>query len=289
MSDHAAVISLAPWHRERTASLRLYLAFVRLAFLKFLAYRLRYYTGVISYTIFIAGNAYLYRALFASRPEAAGAVEIGGFTLSEMITYIAIAWIGRSFTFNNIDRTLAHQVQQGEIAMQLIKPLHVQSVMMFEALGEAGFRLLLFTVPIMVVGVPLFDIGAPPAPALYGGTVLSFLFALVINAQLNFLVGCLAFYLKNIDGVIRAKAISLDFLAGVLVPFSFFPAWVQTLAAWLPFQGLGYVPVMIYLGKRTGPDLAIALLGQAVWAIGLFVAGRWLWNRALRAVTLQGG
>ena len=282
-------VALAPWRRDRAASLRLYVSFVRLAFLKFLAYRLRYYTGVISYTVFVAGNAYLYRALFASRPEALGETQIGGLTLAQMVTYIAVAWIGRSFTFNNIDRTLSDQIQRGEIAMQLIKPFHVQTVMMFEAIGEAAFRLLLFTVPIMIVVVPLFGVMAPPQPQLYAWTLLSFVLALVINCQLNFLVGCLAFYLKNIDGVIRAKHISLDFLSGVLIPFSFFPIWVQTAVAWLPFQGLSYVPVTIYLGQRRGEDLVAALLVQAVWALGLFLIGRRLWSRALRAVTLQGG
>ena len=245
------------------------MGFVRLAFLKFLAYRLRYYTGVVSYTIFVAGNAYLYQALFASRPEAADA-QIGGLTLPEMITYIAVAWIGRSFTFNNIDRNLAMQVQQGEIAMQLIKPLHPQTVMLCEAVGEAAFRLLLFTLPIMVVVVPLYGIEGPPRPELYGWTLLSFLLALLLGSSLNFLVGCLAFELKNINGVIRAKHISLDFLSGVLVPFTFFPGWFQTVVGWLPFQGLSYVPVTIYLGKRAarrggpGPARAGALGGGAV-------------------------
>jgi len=280
---------LAPWRRDRLASLQLYLGFVRLAFLKFLAYRLRYYTGVVSYTIFVAGNAYLYRALFASRPEMAGTVEIGGFTLPEMITYIAVAWIGRSFTFNNIDRTLSTQVQQGEIAMQLIKPLHVQTVMMFEAVGEAAFRLLLFTVPIMVVVVPLFGIQGPAHPSLYAWTLLSFVLALIVGSQLNFLVGCLAFDLKNISGVMRAKHISMDFLSGVLVPFSFFPAWVESLVGYLPFQALSYVPVTIYLNQHTGAGLWRALGLQALWAVVLFLAGRMLWNRAMRRVTLQGG
>lgn len=284
-----AAAVLAPWRRDRRGSLRLYLSFVRLAFLKFLAFRLRYYTGVVSYTIFVAGHAYLYRALFASRPEPLADVRIGGLELAEMITYVAIAWIGRSFTFNNIDRTLSHQIQQGEIAMQLIKPFHVQTVMMFEAAGEAAFRLLLFTLPIMVVVVPVFGIGGPPHSYLIGWTLLSFVLALVINSQLNFLIGCLAFYLKNIDGVIRAKHISLDFLSGVLIPFSFFPVWFQTVVAWLPFQGLTYVPVTIYLGKRLGVDLYSAVLVQAAWAVGLFLVGRWLWTRAVRAVTLQGG
>jgi len=279
---------LAPWRRDRAATLRLYVGFVRLAFLKFLAYRLRYYTGVISYTIFVTGNAYIYQALYESRPAAEG-LEIGGLTLPEMITYIAVAWIGRSFTFNNIDRTLSSQVQQGEIAMQLIKPLHPQTVMMFEAVGEAAFRLLLFTLPIMVVVVPLYKIQGPADPLTYAWTLLSFILALVMGSQLNFLVGCLAFDLKNITGVIRAKHISLDFLSGVLVPFTFFPIWFQTLMGWLPFQGLSYVPVTIYLGKRSGDDLWLGLGLQLVWAVALFLAGRLYWNRAVRRVTVQGG
>ena len=288
MSESTTVAAppiLTPWRRDRAATLRLYLGFVRLAFLKFLAYRLRYYTGIVSYTIFVTGNAYLYRALFESRVD----TQIGGLTLPEMVTYIAVAWIGRSFTFNNIDRTLASQVQKGEIAMQLIKPLHPQTVMMFEAMGEAAFRLLLFTLPIMAVVVPLYDIQGPAQPELYGWTALSFLLALVVGSQINFLVGCLAFDLKNITGVMRVKHISMDFLSGVLVPFTFFPSWAQTLMTFLPFQSLSYVPVTIYLGKRTGDDLAAAIVLQIIWALGLFIAGRLAWNRAMRRVTLQGG
>ncbi|MFO7653259.1 MAG: ABC-2 family transporter protein [Candidatus Krumholzibacteriia bacterium] len=289
----AARPTLVPWRRSRASSRALYFNFIRLAFLKYLAYRLRYYTGVLSYTIFVAGNYYLYTALYTSRSdlaETAGRVaEIGGLTLGEMITYVGLAWIGRSFYFNNIDRTLSYQVQQGEIAVHLIKPFHLQTVMMFEAVGEAGFRLMMFTVPIVAVIVPLFDIQGPAQPALLGWTVLSFALAFVINSQINFLVGCLAFYLKNINGVIRAKMISMDFLTGVMIPFTFFPEWVQSVLARLPFQYIGYVPVTIYLGKRTGPDLVEALLLQAAWGLGLFLAGRWVWNRSVRHVTLQGG
>ena len=54
MTERVLEVALAPWRRDRSASLRLYVTFVRLAFLKFLAYRLRYYTGVVSYTIFVA-------------------------------------------------------------------------------------------------------------------------------------------------------------------------------------------------------------------------------------------
>jgi ABC-2 type transport system permease protein len=294
MMDAAQVVAsaaLRPWRRTATATAGLYGHFIRLAFLKFLAYRLRYYTGVVSYTIFVAGHYYLYGALFASRVIEPGATEasIGGLTLQEMITYVAVSWIGRSFYFNNIHRDLSRMIEDGSISLQLIKPYHVQTVMMFEAVGEAGFRLIMFSLPIMVVVVPLFGIQGPAEPMLLAATLFSFCLALVIYSQINFLVGLLAFYLKNIQGVMRAKMVAFDFLTGVVLPFSFFPEWFQTVAAWLPFQYISYVPVTIYLGKRPGGELTEALLIQIAWAVGLWLAARWSYAFSVRRVTVQGG
>lgn len=289
MSNQLNPAILEPWRRTAAGSVGLYFHFIRLAFLKFLAYRLRYYTGVVSYTIFVSGHYYLYTALFASRVADAGDATIGGLTLSEMITYVAVSWIGRSFYFNNIARDLMRMITEGEIAMQLIKPFHVQTVMMFEAIGESAFRLIMFTLPIMVLIVPLFHIGGPPDSILYLWTFISFCLALVIYSQINFLLGCLAFNMKNIQGVLRAKMVSMDFLTGVVVPFTFFPEWFQRAVEWLPFQGISYIPVTIYLGKRPGDELYAALLLQLAWAVGLFVAGRLIWRYSVRHVVVQGG
>lgn len=279
--------TLKPWRRGRAATLGLYGNFVRLAFLKLLAYRLRYYTGVISYSVYVAGFYFLYSALFASRTE--GGHTIGGLTLEQMITYVAVSWIGRSFYFNNIARDLAGLIENGEIAMQLIKPFNLQTVMMFEVVGESAFRLLLFTGPIMVVIVPLFGIQGPPDVALYGWTILSFTLAMLIYTQFNFLLGCLAFHTKNINGVLRAKMVGLDFLTGVIVPFTFFPLWFQKVVVWLPFQGMSYIPVTIYLGQREGTDLYAALGVQLFWGVLLFLIGRLVWSYSVSRVMVQGG
>jgi len=287
MISQAPNAQLKPWRRSRQGTLGLHGNFIRLAFLKFLAYRLRYYTGVLTYTIYVAGFYFLYRALFASKTD--GGSLIGGLTLDEMITYVAISWIGRSFYFNNIARELSGQIRDGEIAMQLIKPYNLQTVMMFEVVGESIFRLLLFTLPIMIVVVPLFGIQGPPDPALYAWSFLSFSLALVIYTQFNFLLGCVAFYTKNIQGVLRAKMVAMDFLTGVLVPFTFFPDWFQTVVSWLPFQGISYIPVTIYLGKRPGVELYSGLAVQLFWSVVLYLLARMVWNRAVKQITVQGG
>ena len=44
-----------------TNTLTLYLEFTRITFIKMLAYRLRYYTGDVTYVVFVAGNVFLFR------------------------------------------------------------------------------------------------------------------------------------------------------------------------------------------------------------------------------------
>jgi ABC-2 type transport system permease protein len=269
-----------------TATLALYLEFTRITYLKMLAYRLRYYTGVVSYLIFVAGNTFLYRAVYAGLPE--GTV-LGGYDESSIVTYIAIAWIGRSLTFNNIDREISSQVTEGNIAQSLMKPIDFQAMTFFGALGEAGFRLTLFTLPISLVVFPLFHVRGPAGLEAAVGAAISFFLAFLVNSGVNFIVGTFALHLKSILGLVRAKYILLEFLTGALVPLSFFPQPWRTIVEALPFPAIGYVPVTIWMGQRSGAELWSALGLQAFWALALYLTGVALWNWGVRRTTVQGG
>ncbi|NNE44349.1 MAG: hypothetical protein HKN12_09080 [Gemmatimonadetes bacterium] len=268
------------------APLRLYLEFTRVTFLKMLAYRLRYYTGIVTYLVFVAGNAFLFRAVYAALPEGA---SVGGYDVDGIVTYLAIAWIGRSLTFNNIDRELSSAVTDGQIATNLMKPINFQAMTYFGALGEMGFRLVLFTIPISVVIFPLFGVQKPPTFTAGAAAVLSFGLAFLVNSGVNFIVGTFALRLKSILGLVRAKYIALEFLTGALVPLSFFPGTFRQIAEWLPFSAIGYVPVTIWMGQRTGAELGQALLFQAAWAVALYLIGAALWRSGVRRLSVQGG
>ena len=121
-----------------------YLGFVSGTFQKMLAYRLRYYTGIVSYLIYVAINYFIWKAVFADR--APGAL-IDGYDLAGMTTYVAVGWIARSFYFNNVDREIGDQVQKGEIALALARPVSYQGTVLAGAIGEGTFRFLCFSLP----------------------------------------------------------------------------------------------------------------------------------------------
>lgn len=282
MSDSASVYaSPSLWSR-----IPVYAAFMRIAFLEILAYRLRYVTGILTYLLFVSVHYFIWSAVYANQAD--GSV-INGFTLPEMITYITIGWVSRSLYFSNIDEEIDDLVRSGQISLYLLRPVSFQFMMLSHAIGQSLFRLFFFTAPIALVVFGVYEV-QPPASLRDG-----LLFLLVIGigffmlAFVNFLIGMLAFSFKSIDGVMRSKYYLVQLLSGLLLPLSYFPKSIETVLSWLPFQALTYLPLKFYLGKIPEEQMLSTILFQVGWVIVLGTLGVLLWKRATAKLTIQGG
>lgn len=279
-------VALAEFRHELRRSIPLYVAFVRNAFLNMLAYRLRYFTGIITYLLFVSVHYFIWQAVFSGHPEG---FEINGFTLSEMISYVAIGWVSRSLYFSSIDNEIDELVRSGQISIYLLRPVHFHTMMLSQAAGESIFRLLFFTVPISLVIFALFPVSFPASLGSLAYFLLSTALSFLVLAEINFMTGLCAFWFKSIQGVMRAKYFLVQLLSGLLLPLSFFPATVQRIAECLPFKAIAYIPLQLYLGKLSGSDAWAALGEQVLWYVLLAMASYFLWRAAVRVLTLQGG
>ena len=261
----------------------IYFEFARMSFLKILAYRLRYYTGIVGYFINVSVYYFIWSAIYGS------STDVAGYNLRQMTTYVAVGWIIRSFYFNNVDREMAAEVSEGKIAINLIKPVDPQLMYVAQTAGEACFRAILFTLPIAAVLLLVYPISLPASLASGLLFVPSCCLALLIFTLLNFMVGTLALHIVSIMGVIRAKYAIVEFFSGLLIPISFFPPGLQRIIAFFPFQYVSFTPLQIYLGKVRGPAAWEALSIQALWVLFLFGSGRVFWKLSTRRLSVQGG
>ena len=197
---------------------RTYGEFARIGFVDTLAYRLRYYTGIFTYFIYVSIYYFIWKAIFAHSSH------IEGFDFSQILTYIAVGWIIRSFYFNNIDQDLATQVTEGTLVMNLIKPVNLESAMIAQALGQSMFRLALLTAPTALVLFLVYPVRRPASWLHFGAFFLSVIFSFFIVAGINYAVGTFAIRLKSILGLLRAKYFLLELFSGLLLPISFFPS-----------------------------------------------------------------
>lgn len=68
-----------------------YLDFIRIRFLTMLAYRVNYYSGILIYSLNIGVYYFTWKAIYGDGGE------LGGFTASQMTTYLAVSWMARAF------------------------------------------------------------------------------------------------------------------------------------------------------------------------------------------------
>ena len=85
------------------------------------------------------------------------------------MTYVAVGWIIRTFYYNNIDREMANDVQQGHIAAKLARPVNYQGMQISQAIGESVFRLIMFTIPTGAVILLIYPVQAPISGLAAGG------------------------------------------------------------------------------------------------------------------------
>lgn len=261
-----------------------YAEFTRIGFVNILAFRLRYFTGIITYFLNVTIYYFIWSAVFQHTTG-----SIAGFNLRQMITYVSVGWIIRSFYWNTIDQEMAYEVIEGKIAMDLIKPVSVLWMWIFRAMGESAFRLGLLTVPTAIVVSLVFPVQGPASGTDFALFLIGVLGSFFLMGAINFMIGTCAIPLKSILAMIRAKYWLVELLSGLLIPMTYFPKAAQIILAWLPFEHIAYTPLSIYLGKFPTNKAIELLCIEWAWVVILLFAAHWWWERATKKITIHGG
>jgi ABC-2 type transport system permease protein len=271
----------------RALNLAPYREFARVGFVNILAFRLRYYTGIITYLLNVTVYYYIWTAVFGAGLKTG--VAVASYNLPQMLTYVSVGWILRSLYMNTIDQEMGYEVLDGKIAMALIKPVSVQGMWLARAAGESAFRLILLTAPIAAVVSLVFPVMRPASRTHFALFLCAVPASFLLMGAINFLVGTCAIPLHSIQALIRAKFWLMELLSGLLIPLTFFPKPIQVVSHWLPFEHIAYTPLQIYLGKLSVAESLRAVGLSWAWVVLLLVAGHLWWNRAVQKITIHGG
>ena len=279
--------SLESKKNGRKLLLGAYIDFIRIRFLTMLAYRVNYYTGILIYSLNIGVNYFTWKAIYGEGGSAGA--SLGGFTLTQMTSYLAVSWMARAFYFNNLDREISTDIRDGSIAIQFIRPYNYVLVKMMQGLGEGMFRFMLFMIPGMTIAMLLFPVQLPTDPAAWTGFLVMLFFSFLINTQINVITGLSAFFVENNEGMMRMKRVIVDLFSGLIVPISLFPGWLSAVLKLLPFQAITYLPGSVFTGQVKGVGIWNVLGIQIFWFLALLIPMVWLYHAARQRLFVQGG
>jgi ABC-2 type transport system permease protein len=261
-----------------------YIQFIKISFNNGLAYRVEYFVGTFRNLVILLVQLCVWRALLA-----AGSVttDAGVITLREMTTYVVLSsMIGTLLTVDVI-WSMNDRIRNGQIAMDLVKPVNYQTYTFCSMLGQNMFSFLFQLLPILVIGV--FSVGID-FPSIFNFLLflVTLINAIVIMFQMNYALGLVAFwYMRGWQSTI--VWILNRLFSGRYIPLWFFPPILVTISYFLPLRLMYFVTISIYLGTMAPLDCLYAILQQFAWMVLLYGLTRLMWRAAIKKLVIQGG
>ncbi|HET9223310.1 MAG TPA: ABC-2 family transporter protein [Roseiflexaceae bacterium] len=245
-----------------------------------------YLGEVATRAIFLGVILYIFLQLWRATYAQTGAQQLGGFTLTEMLWYLA-ATEAITLSGPRVAQEVDQDVRTGALAVQLIRPLSYPLYRLWTTLGERLVRFLLN----MVVGAAIAFVFVGPIPLSLAGLSLfvpALLLAFILDFLGHFLVGLGAFWLEDTSGLMLIYSRVTMILGGMLLPIELFPVAWQPLLRALPFAGMVYGPARLFVQ----PDAALLAglaLQQSVWIVVFALAVGVVYRVALKRIHANGG
>ncbi|MGH8932434.1 MAG: ABC transporter permease [Egibacteraceae bacterium] len=263
--------------------MRVYWEIARRGYQRYAAYPAATWAGVFTNTVFGFMRGSVLLALYAHRGE------IGGYDASAALTY---TWLVQALLMAVYIwgwRELGDRIRTGDIAIDLARPVNLQLAGLSSDFGRALYHLVFRGIPPLLVGAVVFELRMPSGPAAAIAFLVSLVLAVAVSYGFRFLYSLPAFWIVDIRGVMVLAMVASILFSGMTVPVAFFPAWLATVAYATPFPAMAQIPVDIFMGVLSGPEVGVALIIQAAWVAALLLAGHVIFAAGTRRLVVQGG
>jgi len=264
-------------------SLSLDLAMARVGFGRYAAYPIASAAGIFTNVVFGLMRGSILLALFAQRER------IGAYDASATLTYV---WLTQGL-LNVVAmwgwQDLAIRVRTGDIATDLIRPIHPLRAALAADYGRAAYQLLVRAVPPILVGIVIFRTSLPPSPVAWLAFAMSLTLAIAVSLGFRFVYNVAAFWTTDHRGAMILALVVMSVFSGFTIPIQFFPPWLAAIASATPFPSMIQTPVDVWIGALSGSSLVGALVAQLAWAAALLGLSYGLFARGTRRLVIQGG
>ncbi len=120
----------------------------------------------------------------------------------------------------------------------------------------------------------------------FGGSLaLGFL----TNFFIDYLLALTGFWTTATGGLFWTKDSIVAILGGSYLPLWIYPPFWQGVVSLLPFRGIVYSPLAIFIGQIPLEQVPAAFALQAAWLAALILMSRVVYGAARKRVAVQGG
>jgi ABC-2 type transport system permease protein len=203
------------------------------------------------------------------------------FVLSSLFALVSSSWHG--FWIPELIRT-------GKLSVWLARPGSVWFEIIANNAAEKAMKAV-FLIPLVVLFAWGYqdDLAIPTQVGRWALSLTCLVLGLVMFFATRSILGTIAFWTEETASLQRIVGMAEGVLLGGLIPLALFPAWSQGFLDVQLFRFRFAFALEVLLGDATGRDLAIGVILQVAWAVGLTWFSVWLWRRGRRSYIAVGG
>jgi ABC-2 type transport system permease protein len=217
--------------------------------------------------------------------------ELAGFRYNEMIAYLLLTHISRMFSsMPGLAAGIAREVREGTLKRYLLQPIDMIGYLLSYRVAHKIAYIVTSFLPYALLFFILrgvFD--RLPGPATLGAYAVSLILGFLVGFFFEACVGMVGFWFLEVTSLLYIVMTLNFFISGQMMPLNLLPEPWFGLLKLLPFQYMAYFPAAVFLGKVTGSDLWLGLLGALLWAVFFIVLARVLFRMGLRRYSAFGG
>jgi ABC-2 type transport system permease protein len=259
-----------------------YLAILKIRMKALLQYRAAAFAAICAQLFWGIITVMIFRAFYAGS-------SAEPISLNQTITFI---WLGQALLQLipwSIDKEIEAQVKNGNVAYELIRPLHLYGLWFARSFALRLIPTLMRCLPIFVFGGLFFGLSAPVSLQAGLAFFLSVIFALLLSSAMTTAVLISLFWTVSGEGIQRLLPHFTVLFSGMVVPLPLFPSWMQPFLNVQPFRGVMDIPCRLYTGVIPASDAMYYFAFQLAWICAFVLFGKWLMHRAMKSFVIQGG
>lgn len=245
--------------------------------------RLRHPAETLGFAVLLPALLFVFASLWKTTSRGQW---LGGWTPAQLVLYLLVTELV-TMSPGWAHQAIAASVRSGDVAGDLLRPVHWVPMQLARTLGNASAR---FLVLLASGGLAVLALTGAPRLDARGVLALAVLLpmAVALDCCARVLVGLLAFWFEESSPFFWIWQKLSFVMGGLMIPLDLYPAWLRSVAECLPFSAMIYGPARA-LVAFDAHEAASALARLAAWLVVAVLALLLTFGRAGRRLALNGG
>lgn len=207
--------------------------------------------------------------------------------VDQLVTWFVLVAVVSMVTSSWTASFLAEDIRTGGLSIWLVRPCPALLPLLANNVAEKAVKLAVLLPLVAVLALAVHgQVRLPTAAAVWASALGALACAAVLAFVLDVLIGCLAFWFEDVEGVQGIVGLTQRLLSGAVVPLMLLPPEVQEAVRFQPFRFTLAFPLEVFTGAATtaAADWLVMLAWTGV-ALGLLAL---VWSRGVRRYEAAG-